>query len=80
MKNLDRPPSPQIKDGKMTPGLILDLGGWGFAVPFYFVQDCSFKMRFLFGKIPWSEWVKILTKIHVLNFLLLRNLKTNCLC
>ena len=20
---------------------ILDLGGWGFAVPFYFVQDCS---------------------------------------
>ena len=22
-------------------GFILDLGGWGFAVPFYFVQDCS---------------------------------------
>jgi len=24
-------------------GFILDLGGWGFAVPFYSVQDCSFK-------------------------------------
>ena len=47
MENLD-PPSPQIKDGKMarfypSRGFILDLGvgGWGFAVPFYFVQDCS---------------------------------------
>ena len=44
MENLD-PPSPQIKDGKMarfcpSRGFILDLGGWGFAVPFYFVQDC----------------------------------------
>ena len=43
------PPSPQIKDGKMarfcpSRGFILDLGGgggWGFDVPFYFVQDCS---------------------------------------
>ena len=40
------PPSPaQIKDGKTarfcpSRGFILDLGGWGFAVPFYFVQDC----------------------------------------
>ena len=45
MENLD-PTSPQIKDGKMarfcpSRGFILDLGGWGFAVPFYFVQDCS---------------------------------------
>ena len=51
MENLD-PPSPpppsQIKDGKMarfcpSRGFILDLGGggWGFAVPFYFVQDCT---------------------------------------
>ena len=44
MENQDRPPS-QIKDGKMarfcpSRGFILDLGGWGFAVPFYFVQDC----------------------------------------
>ena len=47
MENLD-PPPPQIKDGKMahfcpSRGFILDLGGgggWGFAVPFYFVQDC----------------------------------------
>ena len=23
-------------------GFILDLGGWGFAVPFYFVQNCSY--------------------------------------
>ena len=41
------PPPPQIKYGKMarfcpSRGFILDLGGgWGFAVPFYFVQDCS---------------------------------------
>ena len=48
MENLDPPPPPppQIKDGKMarfcpSSGFILDLGGWGFAVPFYFVQDCS---------------------------------------
>ena len=84
MENLDPTPLPtQIKDGRFCPsrGLILDLGGgWGFAVPFYFAQDCSFKRRFSFGKIPWSEWVKIFTKIHVLNFLLLRNLKTDCLC
>ena len=89
MENLDPPPPPpQIKDGEMarfcpSRGLIPDLGGgggWGFAVPFYFVQDCSFKRRFSFGKIPWSEWVKIFTKIHVLNSLLLRNLKTDCLC
>ena len=44
------PPPPQIKDGKMarfcpSRAFILDFGGgwgWGFAVPFYFVQDCSF--------------------------------------
>ena len=48
MKNLDPPvpPPPQIKDGKMarfwpSRGFILDLGGRGFAVPFYVVQDCS---------------------------------------
>ena len=23
-------------------GFILDLGGWGFAVPFYSVQDCRY--------------------------------------
>ena len=46
MENLDPPPPPpQIKDGKMarfcpSPAFILDLGGMGFAVPFYFVQDC----------------------------------------
>ena len=46
MENLDPPPPPQIKDGKMvcfcpSCGFICDLGGMGFAVPFYFVQDCS---------------------------------------
>ena len=51
MENLD-PPSPQIKDGKMarfcpSRGFILDLGGWGFAVPFYFFQDCRFIRYFL---------------------------------
>ena len=46
MENLD-PSSPQIMDGKMarfcpSRGFILDLGGgWAFAVPFYFVQDCG---------------------------------------
>ena len=41
-------PPPQIKDkaarrAKTRHFPILDLGGggWGFAVPFYFVQDCS---------------------------------------
>ena len=49
MENLD-PPPPQIKDGKMarfcsSRAFILDLGGggWGFAVPFYFVQDCRYQ-------------------------------------
>ena len=31
--------SPQIKDGKMAR--FCPSRGWGFAVPFYFVQDCS---------------------------------------
>ena len=40
------PLSPNIKDGKMarfcpSRGSILDFGGWGFAVPFYSVQDCG---------------------------------------
>ena len=48
MENLDSPPPPQIKDGKMayfcpSRGFILDLGGggvgMGYAVPAYFVQD-----------------------------------------
>ena len=51
MESLDpASPPPQIKGGKMarfcpSRGFILDLGGggggWGFSVPFYFVQDCS---------------------------------------
>ena len=48
MENLDLPPpplSPQIKDGKMARFCLraassLIWGGWEFAVPFYFVQDC----------------------------------------
>ena len=51
MENLDSL-FPQIKDGKMarfcpSHGFILDLGGWGFAVPFYFVQDCSSEDDFI---------------------------------
>ena len=41
------PPSPKIKDVKMArfgfcaaSALIWGRGGWGFAVPFYSVQDC----------------------------------------
>ena len=50
MENLDPPPPPpQIKDGigkwrvfalRAASSLIWG-GGWGFAVPFYFVQDCT---------------------------------------
>ena len=41
------PPPPQINDGKMArfcPRAASSLiwGGWGFAVPFYFVQNCSY--------------------------------------
>ena len=43
------PTPPQIKDRKMARfGLILDFGGgggWGFAVPFYSVQDCTYKQE-----------------------------------
>lgn len=40
------PLPPQIKDGKMASFCFctassLIWGGWGFAVPFYFVQDCT---------------------------------------
>ena len=46
MENLDPlppPPNQGWENGAFCPsrGFILDLGGWGFAVPFYFVQDCS---------------------------------------
>ena len=40
-------------------GFILDLGGggggWGFAVPFYFVQDCSITTQ------PWGKYAIILS-------------------
>ena len=71
MENLDPPPPPalppHIKDGKMalfcpSRGLILDLGGWGFDVPFYFAQDCSFKRRFAFGKFPGVNVLRFLPK------------------
>ena len=42
------PPPPQVKDRKMARfGFILDLGGgaWGFAVPFYSVQNCNYKQE-----------------------------------
>ena len=37
-------------------GFILDLGGWGLAVPFYSVQDCSFKPR---GGYSWEFLVGV---------------------
>ena len=46
MENLDPPPSlppnQRWENGAFLPsrGFMLDLGGWEFAVPFYFVQDC----------------------------------------
>ena len=65
MENIDPPsppppppPPPQIKDKKMarfgpSRSFILDLegGGWGFAAPFYFVQDCSIKWPWIFKTI-----------------------------
>jgi len=65
MENLEPPPpsltSPQIKDGKMarfcpSRGFILDVGGWGLAVPFYFVQDCSLFQALRLSRVPWIEW------------------------
>ena len=47
MENLDPPPSPpnqRWKNGAFLPFARLHPwfgGGWGFAVPFYFVQDCN---------------------------------------
>ena len=57
MENLDlpypTPASPKSRTGKWrvfafhaASSLILGGWGWGFAVPFYFVQDCSYS-RFL---------------------------------
>ena len=61
MENLDPPPPPQIKDGKMARflpfarfhGFILDLGGdGGLLFHFLFVQDSS-KLR-LQASLPWN--------------------------
>ena len=46
-KFIPLPPPPEIKDGKMErfafcAASSLIWRGWGFAVSFYFVQDCSF--------------------------------------
>ena len=44
-ENLDPPPPPKSRMGKWrvfalrAPSSLI-WGGWGFAVPFYFVQDC----------------------------------------
>ena len=46
MENLDPPLPPKSRMGKWrvfalrAPSSLI-WGGWGFAVPFYFVQDCS---------------------------------------
>ena len=50
MENLDPspPPPPKSRMGKwrgfaLRAASSLIWGGWGLAVPFYFVQDCSFE-------------------------------------
>ena len=48
MENLDPPLPPKSRMGKwrvfaLRAASSLIWGGWGFAVPFYFVQDCSSK-------------------------------------
>ena len=47
MENLSHPspPNQRWENGAfwLLCDFILDLGGWGFAVPFYFVQDCWLK-------------------------------------
>ena len=45
MENLD-PPPPKSRTGKwhafaLRSASSLIWGGWGFAVPFHFVQDCN---------------------------------------
>ena len=45
MENLDPPSPPKSRMGKwrvfaLRAASSLIWGGWGFAVPFYFVQDC----------------------------------------
>ena len=51
MENLDPPPlPPKSRMGKWrvfalrAPSSLI-WGGWGFAVPFYFVQDCSSRVK-----------------------------------
>ena len=42
MNGEPRPPLPPMERFSPSRGFILDLGGWGLAVPFYSDQDCSF--------------------------------------
>ena len=53
MENLNPPSPSKSRMGKwrvfaLRAAASLIWGGWGFAVPFYFVQDCSFEALFLF--------------------------------
>ena len=48
MENLDPPPlNNGWENGAfwLSRGFILDLGGWGFAVLFYYVQECRWEKR-----------------------------------
>ena len=59
-----RPPSPPPpiqgwQNGAFLPFVRLHPwfgggGGWGFAVPFYFVQDCSFPSPWFLGADKWA--------------------------
>ena len=68
MENLDPPPpSPISRMGKwrffaLRAASSLIWWEWGFAVPFYFAQDCSFKRRFSFGKFPGVNVLRFLPK------------------
>ena len=60
MENLDpSPPNQGWENGAfwLLRDFILDLRGWGFAVPFYFVQDCNL------GQNKWKTWTPPLPQI-----------------
>ena len=46
---------------------ILDLGGWGFAVPFYFVQDCRWGAKKLLTNFQTYKQVTAKSRSYVRN-------------
>jgi len=67
MENLDPPLPPKSRMGKwrifsLRAASSLIWEGWGFAVPFYFVQDCASKGVFRSAKFPGVNGLRILPK------------------